>query len=250
MVIDVISCHLFGSFATRPQHERRERWRAANFLSSAAPRTRVSALKASRQCVGYQVVQLRAGSFAAEAGGSVTPRHVRHDATCRRAKDAPTAGVDALPTSLFFFTHRGRRASGVKFERSRHTHPGASYERAARAHGGGRKGRGFASEFELAEVERNSADEVQRRLQRRFCLEKVRPHAASSRLRVLWHHWDGEGDTERNVEGGGRRRTAPRLHVCTTGANGSPVVFASRNYGYATPRCDDDTHQDDARTRP
>lgn len=118
---------------------------------------------------------------AAEAGGSVTPRHVRHDATCR-AKDAPTTGVDALPTFLFFSRIAVDALRIEKFEVSPYS---SRYNvHAARAYDRGRKRRGFALEFELAEVERNPV-EVQHRLQHRFCLEKVRPHVASSRLRVF-----------------------------------------------------------------
>jgi hypothetical protein len=117
-------------------------------------------------------VQLRAGSpprKLVEASRYATYATTRRAAPRTRQQQAST-----LCLRLSFFSRTAVDAFRVvKFERFRHIHPGATYERATRAYDRGRKRRGFALEFELAEVERNPADEVQRRLQRRFCLEKV-----------------------------------------------------------------------------
>ncbi|EZA51644.1 hypothetical protein X777_08828 [Ooceraea biroi] len=98
----------------------------------------------------------------------VTPRRARHDAT-RRAKDAPTTGVDTifLPRSSFLSESRTTR---LKFVRSVPCRVGVSScncnlrtSRTAHVHQGEERPKIILAS-RLAEVARNPTDEVQPRL--------------------------------------------------------------------------------------
>lgn len=142
---------------------------------------------------------------AVEAGGSATPRHAAHvtprtprHATRRAAPRTRQRQASTLPLSvLFLFTRasRGRRVSTLEKIRpltvswitSRGTCvPGNTRNNEERERE--RERERLSLESRLTEVDRNFTDEgttSQPPLpQRRFCLEKVRPHAVSSRLRV------------------------------------------------------------------